>query len=187
MAEQALIVPEPERPRLATVPLPEGIHGRGRWSEDRRYRYALTWTRMPVVDGRKPVVIGINPSGASEEAGDRTLCRLLGWFPHGFTMLNLFGLCATDPRDLLRSADPVGAENDATIIEAIRTASIIVAAWGAPPSQRDLGRLVEDRARVVRGALRRHEVYCLGTTADGSPRHPLYVPAAQEVIPWRRA
>lgn len=184
MADPSPLFPAPPpAPRLATVPLPEGIHGRARWSEDRAYRYALTWLQMPPVGGRKPVVIGLNPSGASEEAGDRTLVRILGFFPAGFTMLNLFALRATEPKALLQSADPVGPENDQTIAEAIRTASMIVAAWGSPPSGK-LGALVEDRARVVRGALRGREVYCLGTTRDGWPRHPLHLPGDTELRPW---
>lgn len=27
--------------------------------------------------------------------------------------------------------------------------------------------------------------WCLGVTKDGSPRHPLYVPYSQPLVPWK--
>lgn len=184
MPEQPrLFAPPPDAPRLASVPLPPGISATARWSEDRRYRYSLIWQPIPPREGRKPAVIGLNPSGASETCGDRTLCRVYSLLGGGFTMLNLFGLRATDPAELGRSADPVGPDNDETILEAVRTASFVVVAWGAPPSGR-VGDLVRDRALVVRAALRGKTVLCWGTTKDGSPRHPLYLPGTAELIPW---
>lgn len=185
MPEQPrLFAPAPcEGPRLASVPLPPGISATARWSEDRKYRYSLIWQPIPPREGRKPAVIGLNCSGGSEDVADRTLCRVYHFFPQGFTMLNLFGLRATDPAELGRSADPVGPDNDEVIVEAVRTSSFVVVAWGAPPSGR-VGELVRDRALVVRAALRGKTVLCWGTTQDGSPRHPSRLGNDVALVPW---
>jgi hypothetical protein len=82
--------------------------------------------------------------------------------------VNLFALRATDPRELRRANDPVGPENDAWIADAARSASGILVAWGSNGSYR--GRAAE----VLAGPLRGYRLQCLGRTASGEPRHPLY-------------
>jgi hypothetical protein len=84
-------------------------------------------------------------------------------------MTNLFALVSTDPEQLYAEADPVGPENDRYILQAVRKTDLVVAAWGA------IGSLKNRCARVLE-LLATVDVVCLGTTKQGYPCHPLYVP-----------
>ena len=53
----------------------------------------------------------------------------------------------------------------------------IVAAWGA-------GGKFQARADTVARLFAGRELWCLGTTQDGHPRHPLYVPGEQPFERW---
>lgn len=123
--------------------------------------------------------IMLNPSTATELVNDPTVGRCMSftnrWGFRRLVVANLFGFRATKPRGLLKVEDPVGPDND----DAIRRAAtdplcaMTVFGWGAAPPGR-LGKLVAARAREVRlltGGL----AHCLGTAADGHPRHPLFV------------
>jgi hypothetical protein len=93
---------------------------------------------------------------------------------------NLFALRATDPRELYKAADPVGPENDAHVRAAAEQCHPVVCAWGVHGGLRlrdeRVGRLLVDVGVPVA---------CLGTTKDGHPRHPLYVAAKTELVPYR--
>ena len=99
--------------------------------------------------------------------------------------MNLFGLRATDPRELLRHPDPVGKRNDEYVLDAINavteTGGIVVCAWGARG-----GYLARDAAvlRLIRSA--GGTPFILGITRDGHPRHPLYMPASAKPRAWDR-
>jgi hypothetical protein len=86
---------------------------------------------------------------------------------------------ATRPDDgvkvLRAGGDAVGPDNDVSIIKHCAAAGMIVAAWGAAP-------FAAARAAYVAGRLAGKGVRCLGMTKDGSPRHPLYVPAWQQPV-----
>ncbi|MGN7312423.1 DUF1643 domain-containing protein [Alkalicoccobacillus gibsonii] len=71
--------------------------------------------------------------------------------------------------------EPVGTENDAAILAAVYGADLIVAAWGT------MGNRMQ-RDRAVLKLLKEKDVYCLSTTRDGHPRHPLYVRREQEPV-----
>jgi hypothetical protein len=145
------------------------------------YRYELTRTVQPQAlpyQPLKPVLfIMLNPSTADAAVDDPTI-RRCRYFAHRecgtlMTVVNLFALRATDPRELSRAADPVGPGNDdvlASMIERHRD-GLIIAAWGPR-------RETKERARKVVAMLRNY-AYCLGHTMDGSPRHPLMVPNDQ--------
>lgn len=156
----------------------------------RTYRYLLT--RPPssfAKDPAPPVLwVALNPSTADETSDDATIrkCmafqRLWGMGARGrLLIVNLFALRSTDPRALARHDDPIGPDNDdyirRTADEVIASGGRVVAAWGAHPFARD-------RARRVREILWALDIQSLGTTKDGSPRHPLYVPYSQPLVPW---
>ena len=143
-----------------------------------RYRWWLsrTWGDAPPL-----VFIGLNPSTADASQDDPTIRRCIGFARRegcgGLLMLNLFAFRATDPAQLHCVADPVGPENDVTLVNMAR--GRVVTAWGAHPA-------AFSRAAAIR-SLVSAPLLCLGTTKDGSPRHPLYVRADEPLRPWEKA
>jgi hypothetical protein len=117
----------------------------------------------------------LNPSTADAFRTDPTVTRCVRFARRencgGLVIVNLFALRATDPRELRRHPDPVGAGNDLFIREHCRPGRLVIAAWGAHGRVRDRGRAVLAMLREARTA-----VHCLGVTAGGMPRHPLYLP-----------
>ena len=146
-------------------------------SDCARYRYALwrRWSDAPAV-----LFIGLNPSTADATQDDPTIRRCLrfakAWGHGALYMGNLFAFRATDPRELMAAADPVGPETDAWLRHLALDSGLIVAAWGAHGDYRG-------RAAVVAEALPMH-VHCLGRTKDGQPRHPLYLRSDAQPEPW---
>lgn len=147
-------------------------------SEDGRYRYELwrTWDF-----GECVTFVMLNPSTADAFVDDPTIRRCVGfaklWGFAAVRVLNLFAWRATDPAELLTIDDPIGVDNDAHLRRrAWSSTSPMVAAWGAHPLARERARQV-DQAMYVRWS-------CLGTTVDGSPRHPLYVRKDAPLIEW---
>lgn len=157
-----------------------------RWasvSADQRYRYELG----RVWDPTKPVVlyVGLNPSTADAEHDDQTSLKWRGfasrWGFGGYLAGNLFGLRATDPKELVRRVrlglklEVLGERNDSHLVAMVQRGDLglIVPCWGSSipkelgyRRQEVLGLLEHWRARAV-------PVRCLGTTANGDPRHPL--------------
>lgn len=162
------------------------------FSPCRRYRYTLwrEWSTFEMFDGCNDgergsdrareylMIIGLNPSTADETKDDPTIRRCIGfakaWGFGGLCMTNLFAFRATDPKVMKAAVNPVGDENDQWLFQMADCAGLILAAWGAHGSFLD-----RDKA-IIRAIPKLH---CLRTNADGSPQHPLYVPAA--TIPVR--
>ncbi len=131
------------------------------------------------------VWVMLNPSTADASVDDPTIRRVVRFtrdagFPAAI-VLNLYGLRATDPAELRGHPDPVGPGNDAALEHLTQDHNVVVA-WGAfADTQRD-GRVAE----VLNGPLKDRHLLCLGTTKHGHPRHPLYVPAAQQLVEYPR-
>jgi hypothetical protein len=149
----------------------------------RVYRYKL----VRVWDETRPCAVWVmlNPSKAGAFTGDPTAGRVAtftkAWGLGGFVAVNLYGLIATDPRELARHPDPVGPESDRFIAEVIGPDSVVVCAWGANKMADQRGLAALDII-AARGA----HPKCLGVTAAGYPTHPLargkhYVPAGTEL------
>lgn len=133
------------------------------------YRYTLWREWHPHLP--RLVFVLLNPSTADGSTDDPTLCRCVGfardWGYGSVELVNLFAYRSVDPATLRRVADPVGPLNDAYIQQAASRAEQIVLAWGA------LGGL-NGRAQEVTRLLNR-QLFCLGYTTEGLPRHPLYL------------
>jgi hypothetical protein len=165
------------------------VSGSAEFSECGTYRYLLTrtWGSGQLHLGRAEPkgwlqVIGLNCSTATEEVDDPTVRRCIGyaqrWGFAGLMVTNLFAFRATDPAVMKAAPDPVGPENDKTLLRAAQLARMVLAAWGTHGDHLH-------RAEAVRRALGAHRLVCLGTTKDGSPRHPLYVANAVTPEPYR--
>ncbi len=128
----------------------------------------------------------LNPSTADETQDDPTIRRCQGFARRegcgGVQILNLFALRSTDPKGLLGAPDPNGPHNAQVIWRAMESARVdgwpVVAAWGAWPhvDQSHVYSSLTDGTR---------DLLCLGTTANGSPRHPLYVAGDAELVALR--
>lgn len=138
------------------------------------YRYLLTRTwdesQLPAV------FIMLNPSTADADEDDPTIRRCINfakkWGCGGIRVVNVFAYRATDPKKLLEAKDPVGPDNQAHIVEALLGAGIIIAAWGAAgPKQKKPYDLIMDAMKEAED----QEMYSLGHTKSGMPRHPLYL------------
>lgn len=156
----------------ASPPLPGMARGSAVFSPCGLFRYSLTRT-FGGGQGRVAFLL-LNTSTATAEINDPTIRRCIGfaqsWGYGSLEIVNLFAFRATDPRVMKRAADPIGPENDRHIIEAARTASLLVCGWGTHGAFRD-------RDREVMWLLRSVPVqpYCLEETKDHFPRHPLYI------------
>jgi hypothetical protein len=154
-------------------------------SVDGRYRYTLSrrWDDQLSLTGDRaaPVVwVMLNPSTADHQVDDPTIRRCVGFSRRegytALTVVNLFALRASDPKELARADDPVGPGNDAAIVgavyEVLTDGGLVIAAWSAHQHPLMVERIarVREIARECATPLR-----CLGHTKAGHPRHPLYV------------
>lgn len=149
-----------------------------RFSPDGCYRYILRRDVSPP-GFREPRcgtlnIIGLNPSTADQTHDDPTVRRCVGFARslcfETLTLTNVFAWRATNPRLLERVADPVGPDNDHHIVEQALAANFVIVAWSGKAGGR--GTTVAANLELLGIPL-----WCLGLTLDGSPRHPLYMPA----------
>jgi hypothetical protein len=137
---------------------------------------------------RTATFIMLNPSTADAEQDDPTIRRCIRFARREqcgrLIVVNIFAIRATDPRVMLAHPEPIGADNNTAIWQAASDAhksdGPIVCAWGTHGKHRDrdahvLTILASILARPV----------CLGETAEGFPRHPLYVPGSTPLAPYR--
>lgn len=153
------------------------------FSADRKYRYWLSRkVENPGTAPNVPILwIMLNPSVANETVLDPTLRRCMSFTRRlgGTQMMigNLFALVSTDPRGLLASDDPVGPYNDTNLGRMIDFASAVIVGWGSH-------QMAEKRARELLELFPTLPFQCLGTNANGSPKHPLYLPKSAQLRPW---
>jgi hypothetical protein len=151
------------------------------FDETRRYRYLL-WRTWKKTQGYVLWAM-LNPSTADETILDPTVRRCIGytkcWGFGGIKVVNIFSLKSTDPKELYRDPDPVGPENNRYIIEAARGANRVIAAWGAHGEYKQRGQ--EVLKLLVDAGIK---VECLGLTKGKMPKHPLYLKADLEPIPF---
>lgn len=151
------------------------------FSSNRAYRYVL-W-RMWRSIGDYAAFIGLNPSKADEVDNDPTVKRCIAfakaWGLSGIFMLNIFAFKATDPDEMMATASPIGRKNDEMLLRYCRKSKIIVACWGTHGAYRNRG---DDVAKRV---LKGQTIYCLGTTKNGFPKHPLYLAKTAGLEPYK--
>ena len=156
------------------------LKGRAGFSRCGRYRY---WLRRHW-DNELPqcAFIGLNPSTADAQVDDPTLRRCIGfarqWGYGSLLLVNLFSLRATNPRELSSASDPVGSLTNTWLWRARCESIMVVVAWGN-------GGLLLDRANEVSNII--GSAKCLGFTALGMPRHPLYCTKRSYLVPFQPA
>jgi len=154
----------------------EGVEHAAHFSKCRLYRYEL-WRKWS--DTGYVMFIGLNPSTADEFSDDPTVRRCIDFARSfgggGLCMTNIFAWRDTDPKAMKRAAEPIGAENDETLMRLAKDAKIVIAAWGVHGEH-------QGRAAAVLNMLCKVcRIYCLGVTKDHHPKHPLYLPKNAEL------
>ena len=156
---------------------------------DDQWRYTLGRS------GARPLlVIGLNPSTATQEKLDPTVTRVekvaqqCGF--DGFVMLNLYPVRATKPQDLPTKPDPVAYERNLEAIEKV------VAQYANPTLWAAWGEMVVDRPYLLRARDALHERLAQyqpqwrrfgELTVNGHPRHPLYLDYSWTLEPYELA
>jgi hypothetical protein len=151
------------------------------------YRYAV-WYMADPEEAPPLLAVMLNPSTATHEIVDRTvhtmLKRMVRFGYGSLCIVNLFAYRSKDPRDLLNATDPVGPLND-IILELVLGGiayehGSAMAGWGQHGGLMGRDAVVLDIAKKER-----LDLFCLKTTKDGHPGHPLYIPDDQPFLEFR--
>lgn len=155
------------------------------------YRYRWLLTRKWHSDLKQVLWIMLNPSTADATVDDPTIKKVIRFTQRmgggAIEVVNLFGLQATDPRDLITHPEPVGYANNAYIAAHLGLADEVVCAWGNLPKntpelltqvQLVNGLLVMYKSNHAR---RKNPIWALGFNQNGFPTHPLYIPLSQKM------
>ncbi len=148
------------------------------FSRDRVYRWSLyrSWGGAP-----RLLFICLNASTADETTDDPTVRRCVQFAQDwGFkTMMigNLFGLRSMDPKDLTRVSDPVGSENNTSLMTMRDLADRVIYAWGNHGA-------ILGRAQKVYDML--GPAWCFGVNQSGEPVHPLYQRRDAQLMRYER-
>ena len=147
-------------------------------SDDRRHRYELG---RVVDDAGTGVVVWfmLNPSTADEQFNDATIRRCIGfsksWGFRELKVVNLISYRSKNRRDIRQFRNPPFEGEYFTNLSHVERvcleADCIILAWGAD------GESVGGDAARERACELNDEVWVLGWTSNGQPKHPLYVNA----------
>jgi len=147
-----------------------------------QYRYTLE-REIPGGNGQAVLFVMLNPSTADASEDDPTIRRCVGFArAWGYSRLlvgNLSAYRATQPADVL--GQPRGPLCDRHLLAMANRAERIVCAWGSNAKRMTL-RVGDVRAML--GFYR--DLYHLGLTQDGHPKHPLYLRADTLPIRWEQ-
>ena len=125
----------------------------------------------------------LNPSTADAFQLDPTNRRCVGfaqaWGYGSIVTTNIFAFRSTNPAGLRTAKDPVGPDNDETILTAAKNADLVIAAWGTHGELQGRGEVV--RAMLCEAGV---ELHALKLTKAGHPGHPLYVAADTKPFCW---
>jgi hypothetical protein len=146
-----------------------------------RYRYLLSREAAnEAIEGfrmaGRVAFLMLNPSTADAWVDDPTVRKCMGfvarWGYGAFDVVNTAAYRATDPSALyerLRAGEDVVGPDNARVVDAtLRSASLVVLAWGA----NDVSRFPAAGEAYLRSL---PSVVCLGRTSSGAPRHPLMI------------
>lgn len=165
--------------------------GRYRYYLERSWNIQLPWMGFCM----------LNPSTADANTDDQTIRKCMGFARRhgcgGIIVVNVCAFRATNPKELLSQHDPVGKRSVVSHCYEVAmdltafSGGKMVVAWGKQmPALERRGcyidalsalRNVDYRNACAPYPPRRPPIYCLGTTKDGHPRHPCYLPYDTEL------
>lgn len=147
-----------------------------------RYLLVRRWAAGPPT----VVFVMLNPSTADEMVNDQTISRCMGYAvregAHALEVVNLFAYQATNPAVLATAANPAGEHNDRFIREHALPGRLVIAAWGAHSGH---AARAERVTSMLTGA--GVDLWCLGLTMAGHPRHPSRLAKTEPLVPYRLA
>lgn len=94
-------------------------------------------------------------------------------------VVNIFAFRSTDPAALYEQPDPIGPGNDEAILQATKSAGIVICGWGTDGSLRGRGEKVIELLRE--NGITPHY---LKLNKDGSPGNPLYIAYSVQPKPF---
>ncbi len=150
------------------------------------YRYRLVWKTLGWRPGNaNTLAVGLmNPSTAGHDCGDATVAWCWRWSKSiGCTRLivvNADAYRCTDQRRLAEVEDPCGEENEDHWRRAAVESDMIVLGYGRPK----LRALRSHGPRMARIMRRYQPLFAWRVSRDGTPWHPLYLPADTQAIPY---
>lgn len=161
----------------------DGRHGKSHATFDRSLRHRFTLGRQWEEKRKIVSFCMLNPSTADAFRLDPTVTRCFGfatlWGAGGLIIVNLFSLRSPNPKDLRLSCEHGLTLNDDAIDNAVSVSDIFIVGWGNHGKYLSRAEIVLQRLRD-RGA----EVFRLGClTRKGEPRHPLYLPKKEKLVP----
>ena len=166
-------------------PLAEGVRGGAEFDgPDACYR-RLLWRSWGVCDAPYALWLGCNPSTADGLLDDPTVAAEIGHtkglgLTH-YLKMNISPYRATNPKALQHVAIPLVPRMHRTeVAYRAMTAARVIVACGVPPGPLD--REAHELLDLI--AWCGVPLWCLGTTREGWPRHPLYMPADSPIARW---
>lgn len=165
--------------------LAEGVRGDVVISADGRHRQRMRRWLGDHFPDRYILFIGMNPSTADASVDDPTCAREWTFARRegfaGMVKCNVGDYRATDPKALVQpGVVAVSAANLPAIRQAAAGATKVVLCHGK------LNKALAPAGRDLVEALRADGIplWCFGTNADGSPKHPLYLRAETPIVPF---
>jgi hypothetical protein len=158
--------------------LPAGMVGDAEfYGERNQYRLWLYRDWAGGEDNRGwPLWIGMNPSTADAHVNDPTISRIIAfsrsWGYEACYICNAMDYRATHPADLCQvGVVPCSDQNIENIVRLAKTAHEVILCYGLVP------KILQKYPDAVVEALRSNRInlQCMGRTATGHPRHPLYL------------
>jgi len=165
--------------------LAEGVHGDVVMSADTRYRQRMRRWMGAAFPERYILFIGMNPSTADANVDDPTCAREWTFARRegfsGMVKCNVGDYRATDPKMLVQPGIvAVSPANLPVIRQAASGAGRVILCHGK------LNKALAPAGKTIVETLRADgiELWCFGTNADGSPKHPLYLRADTPLVPF---
>lgn len=138
---------------------------------DYRYKLGRVWDE----DKATMLWVMLNPSTANADEDDATIGRCVdfadAWGFGSILVGNVYAFRSTDPAGLC-VCNPVGPENYEHLADMARGVSLVVCGWGATVPCINAHPIA---VRLAMASFHDRATYCLGLTARGAPKHPLYL------------
>jgi hypothetical protein len=151
------------------------------FDSERKNRFLLNCTWDP----NKPSVafILINPSKGDELVADPTLRRCVNfskeWGYGSMNVVNLYSEITDNPDNLGIPLRSTVTENNKFIKKAINETDCVIFGWG------ELEKSYPLRVREIKELVPNTKQFCIKKTTNGLyPRHPLFLSAELNPIPW---